>query len=87
VRILILAAAIIFLGSVAYAQIAGTGGGNTPLGPTFGRYQNDFGMGLSGASGTSGGGGGGSDLLLESGGSNFLLLEDGSSKLCLESGC
>ena len=39
--------------TMAYAQIAGTGGSNRAVGPTFGRGQYDFGMGLGGGPGGS----------------------------------
>lgn len=54
-RKILFAIFILALGSAAYGQIAGVGGGSAPKGPSFGRWQNDFGMGLMGGTGAGGG--------------------------------
>lgn len=60
---IILAIIVLLLTSVAYAQIAGYGGGNSPVGPTFRKSIDESGFGIAGGGGGSGGGGGGGNCI------------------------
>lgn len=53
-RLLVAVLIAVSLGTAAYAQLAGTGGGNRLIGPSFDKRWEDFGMGLGGGQGGGG---------------------------------